>query len=564
MSSTAAVTPVRALSALARTFGPEAARQKRAWLERLGAARRLSATQLVSAQETLLFLLAYPDDAATLAGARAAVRHLGGWSAAVRARSPAALADTGLPGSAMVDTYGFPLLQRLSRLFPGDLELDWDEAPDTARLQAAVVQLLHGAEVPGLDDITLDWDDWFAACRTDAGQRDLELLLRLFERAPLRPTEREWRFDGCELPVRWRLDAEGSARSELLWPVARPHFRRRAPARSGASFTALVRRPLADPGRLARAAGQRFVDFAAAALAVRQSEIRPLSYGNPADVTLVECGAGLVVALVGAVPEYREALESLYTVLVLQNGVPIAYGPASVSAGCCELGLNLFDEFRGVETRHLYAQYLRVVHHVLGARYFFLTSYGMGAGNPEALRAGSFWFYRRLGFRPTRARVEALARAEERRLARTPGARSDMATLRRLSDTAAFLDLSAGRCRPLALGRLGLAVTRRLTQAYGGERELGLRRDVARVRRALQPRAVLPRAALELLAPLLALDDELERRPRRERAALERFLRAKAAPSEVGADAHLSACPGFVDALRRAAPPAPDQDSPGP
>ncbi|MSR62540.1 MAG: hypothetical protein EXS08_08850 [Planctomycetes bacterium] len=548
---------MRALSALCRTFGPKAARQKRVQLERLGATRRLSAAQLVAAQETLLFLLAYPDDPALLAAARAVVPRLRAWTDAARAGSAAALGDTGLPGSAMIDTYGFPLLARLTRLFPGALEIDWDEAPDTGKLQAAVVQLLHGAEVPGLDDITLEWDDWFAVGRSDARQRDLELLLELFTRAPLSPTEREWRFDGCELPVRWQLDAAGSARSELLWLRARPHFRRRAPTRSMASFAALVRRPLADPGRLARAAGQRFVDFAAAALAVRQSEIRPLSYGNAEDVTLVECGTGLIVALIGVVPGYREALESLYTVLLLQNGVPIAYGPASVSAGCCELGLNLFDEFRGVETRHLYAQYLRVVHHVLGARYFFLTPYGMGAGNPEALRTGSFWFYRRLGFRPTNARVETLARAEEQRLARTRGARSDLKTLRRLADTAAYLDLSGARCQPLPLGRIGLAVTRRLTHAHGGEREPGLRRDVAAVRRALDLRTPLPRAALELLAPLLALDPELARRPRRDREALGRFLRAKSAPSEVGADAQLAASTSFLSALRRAATPEP-------
>lgn len=551
--------PVVALAELARTFGAAAARRKRGLLARLAATPRFSPARLALLQETLLFLLAYPDDRRVLEAARAQVARLRSVVGAALERAGAAgeeaLRDSGLPGTAMVDTYGFPLLLRLRRLFPGALEIDWDEEPDTGKLQAAVVQLLLGAEVPGLDDITLDWDDWLAACRPEAPAaerpRDLDLLLDLFERAPLRPTEREWRFDGCELPVRWRLDRVGSARCELLAPSTRPHYQRRAPASSAVAFETLVRAPLADPGRLPRREGERFLDLAAAALAVRQSEIRPLSYGNPEDVTQVACGSGLVVALIGAVPGYREALESLTTVLLLKNGVPVAYGPASVSAGCCELGLNLFDEFRGVETRWLYAQYLRVVHHVLGARAFFLTPYGMGVGNPDALRAGSFWFYRRLGFRPSNPEVEALARAEEARLVRQKGARSDLRTLRRLAETSVWLHLARGGTAPLPLGPIGLAVTRRVAREHGGDRARAQRRDEARVARALGLRK--GEGALPLLAPVLALDAELERRPLRERRALAAFVRAKAAPSEVGADARLLACPGWLAALRRAA-----------
>jgi hypothetical protein len=51
---------------------------------------------------------------------------------------------------------------------------------------------------------------------------------------------------------------------------------------------------------------------------------------------------------------------------------------------------------------------------------FPLTDYGMGAGDPEALRADSFWFYRRLGFRPTSAEVEPLANARAGGVERLP------------------------------------------------------------------------------------------------------------------------------------------------
>lgn len=540
--------PVRALVALTRAFGPEAARAKREVLERLAERAHLPAARLVALQESLLFLLAHPDDVRVRAAALALVPRLREWVAALPSALRARLADTGLAGTATVDTFGYPLLERLRRACPGDLELNWDEGPDTSTLQQVASGLLLGAEAPGLDDITLEWDDWLAAARRDPAQRDLELLLDLFARAPLAPAEREQRFDGCALPVRWQHARVGSARVELVWPIASPSFRRRPPAPLAGSIPALVRRPL-RARRLAAAAGERFLDFAACALAARQSEIRPLSSGNPRDVTLAECGDGLVVALCGVAPHAREALESLYTALLLQNGVPIAYGPAALSAGCCELGLNLFEEFRGFDTRRLYAQYMRALYGVLGARLFFVTAYGMGAGNPEALHAGSFWFYRRLGFRPESAAVERLARAEELRLARTPGARSDLATLRRFATSGVRLDLSRGTAEPLALGRIALAVTRRIAREHGGDRARALAHDAARVARALGLGRSVPRAALELVAPVLALDPELARRPRAERAHLARFVRAKGAASERDADAELRAAPGFLAVL---------------
>lgn len=551
MKAVAAGQSVRQLTGLVRRFGPAAGREKCAVLTGLAALPSVPAARLVELQEALLFLLAHPDDRQVLAAARALVPRLRAWSEAVPARRRAQ--DSGLPGSAVLDTFGFPLLERLRRKHPGELEVDWDETEDTGALQAAVTGVLLGAEVPGIDDISTSWDDWLAAARRAPEQRDLEMLLDLFARAPLSPLEREARFDGCGLVVRWQLTRAGSARAELCWPGARPAWQSRAPVPLQGALAARVRRPLVRVQRLAPRAGERFLDFATSALAVRQSEIRPLSYGNAQDVTLAECGAGLVVALVGVVPGYREALESLTTALLLQNGVPIAYGPASVSVGCCEMGLNLFEEFRGFDTRRLYTQYMRAIHHVLGARSFFLTAYGMGAGNPDALRAGSFWFYRRLGFRPANPAVERLAQVEEARLRATPGARSDLAMLRRLSDTSVWFDLARGAARPLPLGALGLAVTRRIAREYGGERERATQGDAARVARALGLGRDVARATLELVAPVLALDPELERLPRGERAHLARFVRAKAAASERRADAELRACPRFLDALRRLA-----------
>jgi len=61
----------------------------------------------------------------------------------------------------------------------------------------------------------------------------------------------------------------------------------------------------------------------------------------------------------------------------------------------------------------IYAEFMRAMHHLAGARYFYIIPYGMGVDNEEALRSGAFWFYRKMGFRPTNPDIEALARSEE-------------------------------------------------------------------------------------------------------------------------------------------------------
>jgi len=191
------------------------------------------------------------------------------------------------------------------------------------------------------------------------------------------------------------------------------------------------------------------------------------------------------------------------------------------------------------------------LHHRLGAEYFFLTRYGMGEDNEDALRTGAFWFYRKLGFQPTNPEIEALARGEERRMAAQPGYRSDRRMLRRLSRTEAFLDLSGGKRRPLDFGRLGLAESRFIAERFDGDRRLAERRCAARVTRLLDVED--EGRALRGLAPLLCMVDELPRWSRRDRSALAGILRAKDAPSEARAARRLAAHPRLGSALRRLA-----------
>ena len=400
----------------------------------------------------------------------------------------------------------------LRQLPPGNVEVDWEELEDESALIDVLGLVVTPGEYQGLEDIRITLQEWLDRARPDSCATDLAFILDLVSRSP----HAAHLYDSLDLPIRY----EGPALGAVRLPERRIHYRKEPVEKERFSLAPIIRRPI----RTARGGGRRLVQVALQALCPRDLEIYPLIYANRGDVVSASCGRGIRVALVGVVPERRSQLESLYFFLVLKNGVPVAYGPAAVFCGCCEMGINLFPDFRGREIRYIYAQVMRVLRHVLSVEYYFLTSYGMGEANPDAIASGAFWFYRKLGFSASNLDVEALAREEEERMRVDPGHRSDRRTLRRLSRTAAYFDLSGGRCRPFDFGALGIAQTRFL----GGDRDRAERRCDARIRRLLG-------TSYRPLAPLLAMIEDLPRWSRREKASLARILVAKGARSEVSA-----------------------------
>jgi hypothetical protein len=99
------------------------------------------------------------------------------------------------------------------------------------------------------------------------------------------------------------------------------------------------------------------------------------------------------------------------------------------------------------------------------------------------------------------------------------------------------MDLSAGRCRPLDLGLLGIAQSRFMTRRFMGDRRRGLRHCLGSVRRnlgiaSLGNWSIDQRDALERLAPILAMLPDLADWNSREKKRLVAFIRAKGATSE--------------------------------
>ena len=550
--------PVRALHSLSRSFGRPSARRKLELLAEIAELPRLAPRRLLLLHSTLDFMRAYPDDVRVLAEVR---RHVAGLRARVEAVPEGAdspvLFNQGFPGAVNSYPYSFEIARDLARRLPDCAEVDWDELEDETPLASTLELFLADAENESMESMQVGWREWLADSHTEDRPTDLACLLGFFERSRFTALEKACLFETCGLPIRYELGRPGTGKAEVESRPTRICFQTSELRRERFPLRPRIREPLGPLPLLSPARGRERIELARAALCSRNLEIHPLIYANPADVRHFESARGIDVVLIGVPPEHRSALSANTFFLVLKNGVPIAYGPASPFLGCCEMGINLFPEFRGGEIRLVYSQVMRLLHHLLGVDYFYLTSYGMGVDNEEAIQSGAFWFYRKMGFLASNPEVEALAREEEARMRAEPGYRCSTRTLRRLSPTEAYLDLTGGRRRQLSFARLGAALGRFIGRRFGGNRRLAEERCERAVVRALRigSRAgwsADEKRALRRLAPVLAMIEDLSGWSARERAGMVRILRAKAARSEAPASRLMSRHQRLGEALSRA------------
>jgi len=538
-----------------RRFGAEARREKKRLLRALGEKGSVSIDELPELASALEFVRAYPDDEEVLSRASEVIQGLRARVQTAGAEDATELEDSGVPGSTCRYAYSYAVLDRLTRRFPGSLEVDWENFEDQGRLGSVLELGFTAPEGEANEYWPYAWSDWIARTGSRRRGSDLGFLLELLARSNRSSLEQAALFEMCDIPIRYSLNEPGTAKGETTISDTRPAFQRGDVPKERFELRPEILRPLGLPRPLSPVRGAEVIDACTAALASRLLEIHPLIYASTADVLLVPFERGVSIVLAGVLPEHRAPLGASYFFLVLKNGVPVAYGPAAPLFGACELGINVFPEFRGGEIRYFYAQFMRLLHHALGVELFYLTRYGMGEDNPDAIASGAFWFYRKLGFVPTNPAVERLARDEETRMQADPKYRSDRKMLRRLSHTEAVLDLSGGRRRPFDFGGLGLRVSEAIAARYDGDRERAVGKASANALKALAVRDFTrwtadERASLGRLAPILELIPELAGLRGADRDRLVRIVRGKGSRSETEATRLLAAHARFEALLR--------------
>ena len=444
-------------------FGERSAVSTLRILRRVASTRIVAAEHLIRLHETLLFLRAYPASADIAHVCDALLARFGAHVALLRSAGSdlAPLEEpevSGIAGSGMTAVFSYPIARQLATAHSESVSIDWDAYEDQSPLGRVLPHLIVMAEEDAQVEAHVPYREWVRAVAR-GGSEVRWLLAAMAERWP-DERERADRYDSLGLPLRWEFRECSAARTLMRLPVERLFIHDgQFLTRGDVSLDAIPTMPPLPVRRVTPRMGQLVLRLARGTSAVRYRELHGFSWGDPRHVDVIDAGRGLRFFFSGVPPRHRLPLRAYHALAIWKNGVPIGYFEGLTLCERMEAGFNLYYTFREGETAYLYVQVLRAMHQLLGVTCFILDPYQLGDENVEAIEAGAFWFYRKMGFRSTDPELRLLTAREEKRLAAHPGARSTPATLRHLVRAPMIYELPGtthGDWDGFQLRRLGL------------------------------------------------------------------------------------------------------------
>jgi hypothetical protein len=532
------------LEELKRPAGARELARLRPVMAQLGRRRFSDADTLIRFHESLLFMRAYPQDSSHL---RETERLLSSFKKRVDSLLESG-ADmwpftepdvSGIAGTSFSALFSYEVVREIARLFPSETSIDWDGYEEYERFGAALSKFLPLVEENAYVEPRFPFREWLRAARPE-GDSELSWLLKRFAESGGSEKEKGALFNSLKLWLRWEFRNDERSRTRMKRDV-REVFYHDGPLihrREVSIERALEAKPL-PVLKLTRVEGQELLDMGRATMAARYRELHGFTFGDAQSVVRAEAGRGVELFLWGVPPENRLPTLGYHAALIFKNGVPHGYAEALSLFERAEVGLNLFYTFREGESAWIYARLLRLLRQLLGVTAFSIDPYQLGFHNEEGIESGAFWFYRKLGFRPTQAELSSLCIAEEERIARRKGYRTPARTLRRLASGHVLYEHGGeglGVWDNFHARNLGLAVARRMGARFGGD-AAGLRAaSVKEVARALgvQPDEwnAYEQRTFSDWSLLLVMIPDLARWSEEEKGTLVETVRAKAGAEE--------------------------------
>jgi hypothetical protein len=391
---------------------------------------------------------AYPHNAAIV---RAAERELRGFAKRVSylEQQEVDLAPlqhpevSGIAGTSVTDTFSFYIVRSLLQQHPSQIAIDWEWFEDENRLAQTWPRFIPLLEEDASVEANVPYREWLAAAR---GRRsELDWLIEQFEKLPKPDKERAELYDSQQLYVRWTPGFNVSRTGMRAAPRKLFYHREALIQRRDIDLRKELAQPPPTLEKLSPAQGEKAIDMACEASTIRYRELYGFTHGDPEQVYRAELGRGVELFLIGLRAEKRLPLREYHAAMIYKNGVAIGYFEGLSLFERMESGFNLYYTFRDGETAWLYARTLNVMHHFAGVAAFSLDPYQIGFENEEGIESGAFWFYRKLGFRPTQPEVLQLALKEEEKIRTRKGYRTSAATLRKLARSPMIFELDEQR-----------------------------------------------------------------------------------------------------------------------
>jgi len=526
-----------------RQFGAGAEARTETLLARLSNRHFRDAESLIRFHEALLFIRSHPQSPAVF---EVAENLLSGFGEHVRRLQVSGtdmtpfdyIEDSGIANTVISGTFSYDIVRFLVDRYPSQVDAYWYNLDKPDRLGATLPRFLPLLYEDSLVEANIPYLRWLN--EASGGRRRLGWLIKRFERLRLDERQKAELYDSLGLRIRWDLSQSIASRTRnkrrprRVFYHAGPLIRR-----SEVSLDKEFQSPAFPLKRLSYAQGKAMQDMLRETTTVRYRELYGITHGDPGGVVRAEAGRGVEVYLWGLPPERRLPLRAYHAGFTLKNGVPINYIEGITICERMEIGFNTFYTFREGESAWVYATVLRLLHQIAGVTCISIDPYQLGYNNDEAIESGAFWFYRKLGFRPTRPELAKLMAREERKIGANQTYRTPARVLRQLSAGNVIYEAPGsprGDWDRFAIRNLGLAVQRRMAQEFDGDAErarAGSSQEIARILgRPLPAKGDPEYRSFEDLALVLALIPDVAKWTATERTALDEIIRAKSEADE--------------------------------
>ncbi len=525
-----------------RRFGRGQHKQVERLLERLRRRRFNDAESLVRYHEALLFLRAYPQNVRLL---QMVVKELSSFTQRIATLEKLG-AETndldkpevsGITGTSVTDTFSYYMVRWLLKRHPSKVTFEWHWFEDENRLAETWPRFMPLLEEDASVEANVPYHDWLRSARGRASE--VAWLIQRFESLQLTEREKAELYDSLKLYVRWTPSHRFTRTGMKL--AVRNIFYHRQPLirRRDISFREVLEAPPPTLKKLSVKQGETILDMAREASTVRYRELYGFTHGDPKRVRHASFGRGVDIFLMSLPPDRRLPLRAYHAALIFKNGVPVGYFEGLSLFERMESGFNLYYTFRDGETAWIYARTLNLYRHLLNVTVFMLDPYQIGHENEEGIESGAFWFYRKLGFRPTQPQLLRRTIAEEKKIGARSSYRTPKTLLRQLAASPLVFELDrtrSGDWDRFQVRSIGLAVQRRMAARFGGDAERIRAASVRTVARliGIQPDDLkqVELGALSDFAVVLGLIPDLDRWSSQEKQALTQIIRAKAGPDE--------------------------------
>ena len=524
-------------------FGADNGAHTEKLLTLLSQRRFPAAESLIRFHEALLFIRSHPQSPAALQAAETLLSNFGQLVDQLRA-SGADLTPldyieySGIARTVVSGTFSYDIVRFLLDRHRSRVDADWTQLDKPDRFGATLPRFLPLLYEDSLVEANIPYLSWIDEA-TQKRQRLAWLILR-FEELELDGRQKGELYDSLGLRIRWDLGDSRASRTRNARRVRKVFYHTSALIRrSEVSLDKEFQSPPFELRKLSRVQGKAMQDMLRDTTTVRYRELYGITHGDPGSVMRANVGRGVEILLWGLPPERRLPLRAYHAGFTLKNGVPINYIEGITICERMEIGFNTFYTFREGESAWVYATVLRLLHQIIGVTCISIDPYQIGLNNEEAIESGAFWFYRKMGFRPTRPDLVRRMAAEERKIAADPTYRTPPRVLRRLS-TGNIVYEAPGTTRGdwdrFEIRSLGLAVQRRMAREFEGD-ALKIRTASAKeVARVLETKLPGPdtseRQAFEDLSLVLALIPDLAQWTRPEKEKAVQIIRAKSGADE--------------------------------